>query len=604
MSLTIMKIAEAQTFRTRIFGIEDGLSGQYTTGIWSDSLGFLWVGTPSGIARFNGKRFTNYCQPDGIPGYQMDAFMIDSNHKIWVGCRGGIAYTTNYVNFKHIKTSDGNEPSYVFKLFEYKKDVFAVTQQGIMQYAGGKMCPYKFKFQNLDSTFVRNIIVLNDEEGLLIQTLQNTYECRNGIATPIKLNYKSPLSIQIHIDKDGCKINDGKTIMAYPSMKKIYQVPDTLKNISFFHLDSKNRLWVIHDYHELIVKYPDGRYLNINKDTNLKLPLSHYIKEDFQNNIWISGLSGLVQIKENMIYDLLQNHDSIKHLGAIRNVKYRAKNVYARTSAAVFLANPDGMKPIGLKANDLKDDYVLDFEVDSEGNVYSLTAKQFLYVHDSKNNLVAKKILSGAFKKLYYNKNSNQIVLVGPSISTIDSKREIKELTSHWCEKYARTVFATYDKEIILASPCGVYVIRNDEFVKADMKDQSRHFVNIATFNNQLWFSTNYDGIYRYQYTGINKYTFHDVLKLSDNTEMVMVNTLQVIDKERFVIGNTYGLTICHLNLHGLTNLTKLSLKDGLNRPIYNYDYIEKMNPAFCMLVMKMVYKKSILNILKTRNPN
>jgi diguanylate cyclase (GGDEF)-like protein len=67
-----------------------------TSGIWSiaqDRQGFLWLGTDSGLTRWDGYRLQNYMQDPGTPGSLPDNFirnlLVDDRGQLWVGTNAG-----------------------------------------------------------------------------------------------------------------------------------------------------------------------------------------------------------------------------------------------------------------------------------------------------------------------------------------------------------------------------------------------------------------------------------------------------------------------------------------------------------------------------------
>lgn len=68
----------------RWFGPENGLSNRHITAVMRDDLGFVWVGTVSGLDRFDGHGFRNWSIADGLSCGRIDAMRRDVGGRIWV----------------------------------------------------------------------------------------------------------------------------------------------------------------------------------------------------------------------------------------------------------------------------------------------------------------------------------------------------------------------------------------------------------------------------------------------------------------------------------------------------------------------------------------
>ena len=72
---------------------DDGLPNTVATAIQEDDNGFLWIGTQSGIARWDGYRFRSYrssaADPDTLPDSFINALLFDAHHELWVGTSAG-----------------------------------------------------------------------------------------------------------------------------------------------------------------------------------------------------------------------------------------------------------------------------------------------------------------------------------------------------------------------------------------------------------------------------------------------------------------------------------------------------------------------------------
>jgi len=80
----------AQRFDIESFRVESGLPHNYIFDLAQDSLGFIWIGTPAGLSRFDGAHFDNLTTKDGLADNHIASLLIDSNNRLWLGHRNAI----------------------------------------------------------------------------------------------------------------------------------------------------------------------------------------------------------------------------------------------------------------------------------------------------------------------------------------------------------------------------------------------------------------------------------------------------------------------------------------------------------------------------------
>src|SRR6188768_1767160 len=103
----------AQDFSIKTYTISDGLPSTYIYCIYQDEKGYLWIGTPRGLSRFDGQHFVNYGLAEGLPYAEVDAIYSDHKHRLWVGTRRGMAELkgNRFVTYAH---EDSLKVTYVF----------------------------------------------------------------------------------------------------------------------------------------------------------------------------------------------------------------------------------------------------------------------------------------------------------------------------------------------------------------------------------------------------------------------------------------------------------------------------------------------------------
>jgi len=71
-------------FTVRHFGVSGGLPHRSVTSIDQDARGFLWLGTPQGLARFDGHSFMVLTSADGLSGDAIRGVAADTEGMLWV----------------------------------------------------------------------------------------------------------------------------------------------------------------------------------------------------------------------------------------------------------------------------------------------------------------------------------------------------------------------------------------------------------------------------------------------------------------------------------------------------------------------------------------
>ncbi|MCB1009654.1 MAG: hypothetical protein KDB94_12285 [Acidobacteria bacterium] len=72
-------------------GQTEGLASDRVNCLLEDSRGLLWVGTTSGLSRFDGERFVSYGTADGLPNPSIQSVLEDASGRLWVATAAGLA---------------------------------------------------------------------------------------------------------------------------------------------------------------------------------------------------------------------------------------------------------------------------------------------------------------------------------------------------------------------------------------------------------------------------------------------------------------------------------------------------------------------------------
>ena len=74
------------------YTLADGLPQMQVMSMFSDSRGYIWLGTKGGACFFNGEKFVSLTARDGMINEYVNCFAEDSAGRVWMGTRDGLAY--------------------------------------------------------------------------------------------------------------------------------------------------------------------------------------------------------------------------------------------------------------------------------------------------------------------------------------------------------------------------------------------------------------------------------------------------------------------------------------------------------------------------------
>lgn len=84
--------AYSQSYRFRNYNTNDGIPNKFVYSIVQDDNGYLWIGTGSGLSKFDGLGFYSIGFPDNSKERYPTASLKDKNGNLWFGCQDGTVW--------------------------------------------------------------------------------------------------------------------------------------------------------------------------------------------------------------------------------------------------------------------------------------------------------------------------------------------------------------------------------------------------------------------------------------------------------------------------------------------------------------------------------
>ncbi|MEX1001713.1 MAG: two-component regulator propeller domain-containing protein [Crocinitomicaceae bacterium] len=139
------------------YTVDDGLAQSQINEIIQDEWGYLWIGTESGLSKFNGLDFTNYSMGNGLPDNKVEKIFFDQDRIMWVGTPKGLA---RFDEDKFIPYFF-KEPLRVNDIDQFQGKLFIATNTGlyVLNDDHFEQIPFKDDAENL---YIRALQILDD----------------------------------------------------------------------------------------------------------------------------------------------------------------------------------------------------------------------------------------------------------------------------------------------------------------------------------------------------------------------------------------------------------------------------------------------------------
>lgn len=273
-----------------------GFFSNFIYNIQQDKDGIIWLSSPDGLCRLDGKEMIVYTDKSGLPTSSIQYIFYDSNDRLWIGSLNGICYISNQKLYVP-KFDFLDSTSVLFITEDRNNDIwFGTDGDGAYHFQNDTLIRYNTQ-SGLPGDLVRAVAQDNeenywfgfDQKGICKFDGQyfTHYNTVKKNLHPCQVIKEDENGIWFGFFYDPILYYDGSSFYEYQFLE--------YKNISVNSIFSdKDRLWLV-DYGNGLIEYSKGgkRVVNItNIDDGLtnRNSLRGFI--DNNQNIWIAHLFG------------------------------------------------------------------------------------------------------------------------------------------------------------------------------------------------------------------------------------------------------------------------------------------------------------------------
>lgn len=455
--------------------VYEGLVNNRISAIAQDHLGFIWVGTSSGLHKYDGLNFQVYSTPMDSVGFSSNyigAIFEDSKNRLWVGTGDGVAqYNRGSDDFTPIfipldNTVDTGDGDLVNTILEGEDGTIWISSvsSGLFFFDPEKQVFESYKVENLGSI---NGIASDSGHIIWIATI------RNGLA----------------------KLNTSNGDLKYFRHEAVNPRSISSNNLKSIAIDLEGNLWVASRYNglnRLVEEQGEGafeRYLHETGDLSSLYNNSIYsLYVDPKGNLWTCNENGglhLYNKETDGFYRYLhdsKNPTSLTH-NSIWNIFQDDQDRYwvGTAQSGINLADPYASKfehffNNTLDSESLNNNIVRDFLENEDGNIWIATDGGGLNYYDRERDVFMH----------FENDPNDPNSLESNAVISLNEK----EGGQLWVGTWGGGI------NILLDAEKGVFTSFNKRIKNSSYPIQ--HVFDIHFDENYIWIAAFNEGLYRY----------------------------------------------------------------------------------------------------------
>lgn len=473
-----------------LYNNSNGLPTSEANAIAETREGFIWIGSYSGLIRYDGSNFERIDSTTGITS--VVCLYVDSKNRLWIGTNDNGVAVMEKGDFKIFKSELGLQSLTVRSITEDADgNIYVATTHG-MSVIDNDLNASVFNETQINNEYI-NELRTDEASGIIYGETQNgavfTIEDGklSGFYEGSRLGIDGVYSILPDVNNSGyvyigtteSKVYYGNLANGMAGAKVINIAPlKTVTSMEF--IDSQ--LWICSD--NGIGTYVNNTFIQLEN-----LPMNNSIDQmltDYEGNLWFSSSrQGVMKIVPNRFSDVFEKYE----------IDPCVVNSTNRTDNMLLIGSDNGL--IAINGNGIMDSIPIKSVDSSEEEAKD--ADNLINLLDKKR---IRSIITDSKGKIYFNTYSNLGIVVY-------DKGKVTTLTvdNGLPSSRVRVVYETSDGRILAACSGGLAVIKDNKVIdvyneKSGISNPEILTVSEAS-NSDIVLGTDGDGIYVINNSGI-----------------------------------------------------------------------------------------------------
>lgn len=365
------------------WGTRQGLPDRRVAAIAQTADGYLWIGTGSGLARFDGIAFTVF-RSASVPEIGNDdirALQVDGTGALWIGTYGGGLTRLQNGKFTRFTTADGLAHDTVYRISRGRGDVLWIgTGGGVSRLEAGAFTNFSTA-DGLDSNVV--FPVLEDREGAVwvgtygggLSRYQDgeftTFRAADGLGSDLILDLLEDPDGSLWVSTYGgglVRYRDGVFSRFVGENGAGHDRPFMLLR------DRSASLW-IGNYDGGLSRLHEGRYAHFNRRQGLSDNLVLALFQDREGSLWVGTTGGLDRLRNGKLTHY-STAEGLSHDRVYAVYEQQAGTLWIATEGGGLNRLRDGQVSVFTAADGLASDNVVSLAGDRAGDLWIGTVGQ------------------------------------------------------------------------------------------------------------------------------------------------------------------------------------------------------------------------------------
>ena len=366
-------------YASRAWHIDEGLPDNLVQAITQTADGYLWVGTRSGLARFDGVDFTSYDSKNtpALKNSSITALCADHYNTLWIGTDGGGLVCLRNGRIENFATNNGLAGDQVRVIFQSQNgSLWVGTTTGMSQYKDGHFRTYTVADGLLSDAV--NYIYEDRHTNLWIATGKGLNRLREGGSMD---SFKMPNGLPNDSVRGICQDKGGRVWIGsnngllwydwfwqnhFYAYNTRYGLSDTF--VSAICEDHEGNLWV--GTYSGLNRFREGRFYNQLDNEDLPFDRVNALFEDREGDLWVGSKEGLIRLTPKRFFSYTKQQ-GLTHNNAMAVLEDRAGSMWIGTWGGGLDQLKDERVTAYAPTNGLSQDLILSLCASRDGSLWA-----------------------------------------------------------------------------------------------------------------------------------------------------------------------------------------------------------------------------------------